>query len=468
MAIELTGAEARGKAGVFGTPTNPLSIYLQDRAGRQKRDADLYEEARKRRNDLIDHYLKYEPGKAWETQQYEIEELANQARQATLMELHQGVPETAVMSNAERRFGAIKGKVGESLEKKREYLGLEKMIADNPKLIKKSATDALRSFVYRHDNPLQARPIGEVDLQAATTAVNHPSNYNRPVIYREFLDNIPLMVRSNEDQFMGELGQQSNITRLETKLGLQKDKDGDYIIDPRTNKPAVAMTEAVLNAALQDEYISNILAEAVPDGNRDKQREFLANEMGVFNPVKIEQGIQLGHKLDKDDREADEYTAFKIKFGTKVAPMEARRDWVDKVVTKKDPRLLSAISNMIGDVKLEYVKGGSSFTPTFGQKPKTGQQEFIRVHYPSGALPENATEADYVNKLFGTGSKRKDHIDIPIGSDELNRKAELQLSNIIDKLNPKQSIGADEYVRYTEAWRKNNKKATGSGKYDGV
>lgn len=448
MALELTGSQARGKAGVFGTPTSPLGIYLQFQANRQKRYDDLYDHDRKQRDDVIKELRQFNPDKVWEPFYDEV----NRDVQANVRDkFHQlsneGVPIAAIDHSLQRARGDVNTRVNKINWLRTQFDDAGKEIDNNPMYLQNETHRALNDVFF---DGRVARPSETIDAGAIRNSVfDNVDNFNHNNIAIEFMKSLPLKVNQEYTEMFNNLGQQYNIQETEGKLGYARDAQGRHIMDPRTGLPKVSMTDDVYLQAVKNPYLQKVLERYVPQGDIPTQKAFLTQYLEGYDPQKIQNRPQLGFKTPEDERDRKLFQRFGITFGHKVADLEARRDWLDGVVTKRTPELLSAISNSIGDVKLEYVKTADG-------------KDAIRVNYPSGALDENATEADFQNRLLGGPGKRKESIDILIGNEKLNREAELKLSNVIDKLNPKQSIGSDEYVRYTEAWRKNNKKQTGA------
>jgi len=87
MAKGLVGLEGRGEATVFGGTTNPISVYMQTAAARQRQKAQEQQAQQKQVDELLDYNEKFRPETKFADLNYTLANAAKEVSDVTRMRL---------------------------------------------------------------------------------------------------------------------------------------------------------------------------------------------------------------------------------------------------------------------------------------------------------------------------------------------------------------------------------------------
>lgn len=445
MAIE--GIQASGQAGVFGSAINPLQVYMQQNANKQKRLDDQLKYDREQRDALISDLRKFNPDKVWDPFYQEVNEyVQNNVRDFANTALQKGAPVSAINPYLERRKGEANTLVSKINWLKSTYeQGAEGFEGDDY-IIQDKALSDWNDVFFNGGKARKSYEIKDADKQRQAIA-NNPDNYDMNKVAVDFMKSLPTKVTQQWTEYWGQLGKEYNVQETQTKLGFQykigANGEQEVVLDPRTGQPKISMTDEVFTQALQNKYLKNTLDKYVGDQPKEVQREYLTKILEGQDPRSIKNRPQLGFKKTKED----DTQKWGINFGVPVVDLETRREWLQGVTTGARPDLLQAIGNTVKDFKAQYV----------GE----GKDKKIRIEWATSLEQEGEGRPSVAAML--TAGKRKETKDIPIGTPEQRAQAEYLLNSIIDSSvrNAKQAIGPDAYIRYRDAYEKNRKSIDG-------
>ncbi len=466
MAIDntLIGEQAKGAAGVLGQGSNPLSYFLQNQAMRQKREEDLMAEERKRRDAYISDLRKFEPDKVWspffaEVNKYAQDNVFSRFHQMS----QQGHSLSAIDADLQKRKGETNTLVSKANFLKEQYDQAAKEIDNNPYYDKNKAHSALNDIFF---NGRQAKPLAEINSDDISKVFD--SNLNENAVLVDFMKSVPEKINETYTKQMGQYGEKYDVTETKTRAGLQYTPDGKLVLDPRTGQPKISVTDDVLVQARANPYVQKILNSYVPDGNIQKQREVLGALVEGLDPKTVQTRVQLGFRKPDEDRR---YNAFGRDWRTNPADLADRYNWAKEVTENNRPDQLARANDPNSDNQVFYGNAkGEPIKP--GDKPAT--IVIARVGQPEEKeKPENWDSMQPFEQFIWLQTKMPSRIVkkdvIPVTTPEGKRRAQIELSNRIDKLDAKRSIGPDEFGNYVEARYKDeekNKPKKGSGAFD--
>lgn len=301
MAQDVQGIQGRGQAGVFGGSVSPLQVYLQQGANRQRREQQLYEEDRKKRDDLIGDLRKFNPDKVWEPFYDEVNQFVQKnVRDYAYKGLEKGVPVSRLNADLERNKGEANTLVNKINWLKSQHTDIGARIDKDQYLDPNYYHPKLNDMFFNGRN---AKPMNEIDTNNAENIFNDSKGYNVPKITEDFLKGVPQKINEHYTKLMNDLGENYDIEKTGTKLGIQRNPDGSIVMDPRTNQPKIQMTDDVYRFALQNKYVSNILKDNLsPTASDVQKKDYLTKIMAGADPTMIENRPMVGHKLDKEDK----------------------------------------------------------------------------------------------------------------------------------------------------------------------
>lgn len=464
--VPVVGIQGKGKAGVFGDAVNPLAVRMQYMQRQQQNQMLLDKEDRERRDALISDYRKWNPDKAWEPFHHEVADYVDQnVRGTTRRLLAEGAPLSVVQRETERAQSDANTLVAESNWKKAQFEDYNKRIA-------KEVDDGNFMPDY-YEGKLNDRfftSTGAKFLKDVPTdhdvIFKDSKGYNVPSIVERFMTSLPEMINADETEKWGKLGVTYDIQDTSDKLGLQFDQNRKVVIDPRTNRPAIAMTNEVFMMAQKNPYLKQIVEDNLgADATQEKKKEFLTGLLKGYNPVEIKNSIQLGHKIDKDDRR---YFAFGTGFKNDVADLEDRDQRYEDIVNNNRPDLLESVNDTDSDLQGYYADAkGKPILPGDPRKPSKLIMGYVGMPEGNEMSPEKWAAMSTQDKILYQVAKgkvlKKNEFDL--NTEEGKRKAKIALSLRQDKIDPKRAIG-EEYTTYVEVKRKKSPKKKESGGYD--
>lgn len=450
MAAE-EGIVGRGQAGIFGGSVNPLQVYMQHTANRQRNRQLMYEEERKKRDSLIDDMRKFNPDKVWEPFYDESNRFIQQhVKDYTTQALNAGLPASRVSAEADKRKGEALTLINKINWQKSQFDELGNRIDKDEYLDPSYYHQKKNDFFF---NGMRAKPVNDIDTSKAEDIFKDSKGYRVDKIVKDFMTGLPNKINQHYTMYWDQLGQNYDIQETGTKLGLQyADKLGPdgkptsaVVIDPRTGQPKISMTDDVFTQALGNNYLMNIVNDNLgPDASMNAKRAYLTGLLEGADPKQIKAQPRVGHKLDESDKF---YHAFQGGAGYRTHPddLNNRDELLDRVADGKGEDVLGYFGEATKDVKATY------------DKDAKGKPTAVTITYPSyvagtkhlsdeefQALSQSA-KIEYLNNL--SKSKSIQTSTYPIATPEDRRKMKIALSQRMDEIDKKRSIG-QEYVNY--------------------
>lgn len=445
---------SHGTPGVFGTGINPLMVYLQQQAGRQAGQAEAHKEARKKRDEFIGDLQKFNPDKVWEPFYDEVNRyVQTNVRDHAFNQLNQGVPHSRMIADLEKRKGEANTLVNKINWLKSQHTDLASRIKDDQYLDKSYYNSKLNDAFF---NGMVAKPVNEIKTDKLPEMFDDSKGYKLNEITKDFMTSLPAKINEHYKTYWDQLGKNYDIQDTSTKLGLQYNSDGSVILDPRTGQPKIQMTDDVYTQALGNKYLMNVVKDNLPpEATHAQKREFLTGILEGLDPKQIKNRPQVGHKLDKDDRIYYHFGSGGGGYRHLKADLEDRDALLNRAVTGKGDDVLSYFGEMTKDIKARY-------------EVKNGKRD-IAVDYPSyikgftplqpeelAALPP-LKQAEYL--ALASKSKSIQTSRYPVNTEDERRAAKIALSQRMDEIDKKRSIG-EEYMKYINEKRKSGKKGS--------
>ena len=441
----------RGSGGVFGGAINPLAVYMQQGAQRQARQAKAYEEETKRRDELIADMRKFDPNKAWEPQYGEVNQFAQEhVKDWFFDQLRQGKTVTQINPELERRKGETNTLMAKSQWHKNQFESIGKAIDEDKNLDPKYYHNKLNNLYF---DGMVARPINSVNTDGYEKMFDDSKGYDQPKIISDFMKTLPEKINQHYTVLFTPYGKTYNIQELGTKLGNQYDEKGNIILDPRTLLPKISVTDDVYVQAMNNKYLRNMVNDNVGlNSTIEQKREYLKTILEGQDPKKIKNNPQLGDRIPEGQRRFQYFGGYG--YQTPKADLEQRDALLNRIVTGTGHDTLNYFSEATKDVKASYVK-------------KDGKR-YVDITYPSyisGFVPkpsdevEKMSDADKIAYYAAReASKTIKHTQLPINTEDERRAAKVALSQRMDEIDKKRSIG-EEYATYIEEKRKKGTKA---------
>lgn len=444
------GIQARGQAGVFGGSVNPLQVYLQQGANRQRREQQLYEEERKKRDDLIGDLRKFNPEKVWEPFYDELNQYVQKnVRDYAYGALDKGVPVSQINAQLDRRQGEATTFANKINWLKSQHADIGGRIDKDQYLDPNYYHSKLNDMFFNGRN---AKPVNEIDTNNAEAMFDDSKGYRFQNVINDFLKGLPQKINEHYTSYFDQLGKMYNIEETGTKLGLQYTPDGKVIIDPRTQQPKISMTDDVYTQALGNKYLTNILKDNLPPNASDaEKKDYLTQIMAGADPTMIKNRPMVGHKIDQADKRYYHFGGAGYK--TQLADLNQRDELLDRAVSGKGEDILSYFGEATKDVKAHYeTRGGKKSIiisyPSYIEGVKKLSEEEL------AALPD-AKKVEYYQAL--NKSKSIQQSTYPINTEDERRAAKVALSQRMDQIHTKSSIG-EEYPTYLNEKRKKGQK----------
>lgn len=441
----------RGSGGVFGGSINPLAVYMQQGAQRQQRAAKLAEEESKRRDDLIGDMRKFNPDKVWEPFYDEANRFVQKhVKDWTFGELGQGKPVSSINPELERRKGEANTLINKINWHKDQYLTMGKAIDEDKNLDPKYYHNKLNNVYF---DGMVAKPINSINTDGIEKMFDDSKGYNKDKIVNDFMKDLPVKINQHYTDYWNQFGRTYNIQETETKLGHEKDANGNLIVDPRTGLPKIKMTDDVFVQAMQNRYLNNMVNDNVgADAPLEQKRQYLTAILEGQDPNKIKNNPQLGDRIPESQRRFYHFGKGGYGYQTPMADLEQRDSLLDRIVKGNGQDTLNYFGEATKDVKANYVT-------------KNGKK-YVEITYPSyvpGFVPKSAAEVEKLSEsekiayyASRDASKQIKSTLLPINTEDEQRAAKIALSQRMDEIDKKRSIG-EEYPTFIEEKRKSGK-----------
>lgn len=427
----MTGKEALGNATILGGAVNPLQVYMQQSAMRERQKAEEMKLAVQQRNELMDDLEKHSPDKVWDPFYGEINQMTNQhVREYVKRALDGGVPVPQIRQQLNKRYGDVNTEVARANMHKQTYFDAIKQLDTNKDVYKRDAKDVLRNVFF--DGP-NARKINEINVdQIPQSVFDNPDNFDVNGVAVRFLKTLPQRVNQYYNEIYNPLGKAYNIQETQSKLGLEMDDKGNILLDER-GLPITNVPDDVLVQALQDPFISKMVARDLPNGDKEQKREYVKEILKGKDPVTIKNRIQSGFKYPNQSKPKN-YIFGSGGYGYNKTQQELEeRDQLLERVVKGNSTDIGYFKNIGKDFSVEYSK--------VDDKNRPGK--FIKVQYVRNVPNE---QTGYSKELVVNY--------LPINTDSEREKAKMALSAQMDIMDKKNSFG-QEYPVYVNEKKKN-------------
>jgi len=299
------GAASRGKAGVFGSSINPLQLFLQQGANRERQKQLQAERQRKDRDLFISDIEKHSPAKVRDPFFEEIQGRAQQIRDKSYALLDQGYNKEAITRMVGKDWGDLDTEVSRANMKMDTFDQFRAELKENKKFYLPETESRLNDIWFEGN---RARPINDINTDNARPQVfENPDLFNVNNIAVEFMKSLPEKVNQYYTDMWNPLGQQYNVQETKTKLGFQYARNpqtgqDEIVIDERTGQPKISMTPDVYIQAVQNPYLSKLVERDLPKGTVEQKKQYLTAILEGQDPKDIKNRPQLGFKY-RDESE---------------------------------------------------------------------------------------------------------------------------------------------------------------------
>lgn len=462
MAELPVGGEARGKAGVFGSSINPLSVYMQYSAQRQRNRAVMEQQQRAERDKAMDYLDKFSPTSKFNELNYRVaDRVQKNVRDWYTGNVEAGNSGLRLKNELQNRQAQELAYVEETNAWKEKIDGLEKDIKADPIRYNPEAISAVRDIYKNTDGTLKEDDDIREALLNADGLKYDPRVLNKEGVVKAWTEKLPEQSRVLLTNAYSAMGYSPDQIENIVKSGLTYEMEQD----PQTGEmrpkldddlmPKVVVDEKLYRLAKADPYMNSLMTDAAKD--KQGQMEWLKqNVRGTGDKVTQDRQVISGKKLDTDNDPKN--IAFGINFGFDVNRIESRRDWLEKATSGNRPDLLKGIGNITKDIKATYADGKTE---------ENKGKKVILVEFPSGLEDPNLINNPNLAGIMISPGKAKGTYELDISTPQAKRAARIALSEIVDSQlrDSKQAIGTDNYVKYEEAYSKSKQKGASGIKW---
>lgn len=471
MAELPVGRAARGKAGVFGSSINPLSLYLQYSGQRERNKAAVAAQQRAERDKAMDYLDKFSPNSKFDIFNRDVNEQATGVREWYIQQKQAGISDYEIYPQLKQKQGQILAYAQEADGWKKTIDELETKVNNDPIRYKVDGPDTLKSLlrnIYLNADGSKKEDINEIreGFNNANSLLHDPRVLNKEGVIKSWTEKLPEQSRVLLTNAYSAMGYSQDQIENIVKSGLTYEMEQD----PQTKEmrpkldddlmPKVVIDEKTYRLAKADIDMLSLMTAA--SSTKNGQMEWLKqNVRGAGDKLSQDRQVISGKKLGDDQR----YSFGGYGFKTPIADLQDR----DKMLTQislggpTGGTLLGYFDDPMSEIKASY-----SDVAKVDGKTKKGQ--FVKVDYTTSAinLPEVSDE-DY-NKMSFAERKRYDesmknrkvvksnYYDIT--TQDGRDKLKVALSAEMDRMNKTKAI-AEDYPRFIEASRtaKNRAKA---------
>lgn len=453
------GLEGKGKAGVFGSSINPLSLYLQYAGQRERNKAAMAAQQKAERDKAMDYLDEYNKTSKFNEVNFRVaDNIQAKVRDPYVKGLEAGISPIILKNQAAKAKGEIEAYIEETNGWKTKLDELEKTVKADPIRYKtgygEGALSAIRDIYKNPDGTLKSDEDIRNGIANADSMLFDPKLLNTEGVVKTFVEKLPEQSRVLLSKSYSAMGYLPDEIETMVKSGLTYEMEKD----PATGQmrpaldddllPKVVVDEKLYRMAKADPYMNSLMTAA--SSNKEEQMEWLRrNVRGQGDKVSVNRQVISGKKLDTDNDPRN--VAFGINFGFDTSRIESRRDWLEKATSGNRPDLLKGIGNITKDIKANY----------------SPDKKKIIVEFPSGLEDPNIINNPNLAGIMISPGKAKGTYELDISTPQAQRAARIALSEIVDSQlrDTKQAIGTDNYVRYEEAYSKSKQKGASGVKW---
>lgn len=462
MAELPVGRAARGKAGVFGSSINPLSLYLQYSGQRERNKAAAAAQQRAERDKAMDYLDQYNPKSKFNEINYRTADMVQtKLRDPYIAGLQSGQSPLMLKNQAARVRGEIDAYIEETNAWKEKIDGLENDIKADPiryKTGEGSALSAVRDIYKNPDGTLRSDDEIRESLLNADALKFDPRILNTEGVVKSFVEKLPEQNKVLLSKAYESIGYSPAQIEDIVKSGLTYEMEKN----PVTGQMQVAMNEdltpkvvvddKLYRMAKADPYMNSLMMDA--SSSKDGQMEWLRqNVKGAGDKVLFDRQRSPGQNISDSNQRY--YIFGKGGYGYRFpeADLKDRDDILDRAVLGQGDDVLSYFGQATKDVKASYGKDKEgkfiqvsypSTNPEFEAKPQEEVDKMSEVEQSAYYASRYATKQIKTSKYY-------------INNADQQRAAKIALSQRMDEIDKKRSLGED-YIRYVDDKRKSRKK----------
>lgn len=455
MAELPVGRAARGKAGVFGSSINPLSLYLQYSGQRERNKAAAAAQQRAERDKAMDYLDKFNPTSKFQELNYRVaDRVKENVRDWYTGNVEAGATGPRLKSELQNRQANELAYVEETNAWKAKIDELEKDVKADPIRYKPEAISAVRDVYKNPDGTLRSDDEIRESLLNADALKFDPKVLNTEGVVKSWTEKLPEQSRVLLTNAYSAMGYSQDQIENIVKSGLTYEMEKD----PQTGEmrpkldddlmPKVVVDEKTYRLAKADPYMNSLMSAASNDKN-GQMNWLKQNVRGAGDKLSQDRQVISGKKLDAENDPKN--SAFGINFGFDVTRIETRRDWLDKATSGNRADLLKGIGNITKDIKAEY----------------SPDKKKIIVKFPSGLEDPDLINNPNLAGIMISPGKAQGTYELDISTPQAKKAARIALSEIVDSQlrDTKQAIGTDNYVKYEEAYSQSKQKGASGIKW---
>lgn len=470
MAELPVGREARGKAGVFGSSINPLSVYMQYSAQRQRNRAAMEAQQRAERDKAMDYLDKFNPSSKFEIFNRDVNDQAKGVREWYIQQKELGRGDLEIMPELKHKQGQVLSYAEEADGWKKIIDDLETKVNNDPIRYKVEGPDTLKSLlrnIYLNADGSKKQDINEIreGFNNADRLLYDPRVINEDGAIKLWTEKLPEQSRVLLTKAYSAMGYSPDQIENIVKSGLTYEMEPD----PQTGEmrpkldddllPKVIVDEKLYRLAKADPWVNSLMMAA--SASKDGQMDWLRKKVrGQGDKVIFDRQVISGKKND-DFR----YSYGGGRYRTPIADLQER----DKILTQislggpTGESLLGYFDDPMSEVKASYANEAK-----IDGKTKKGQ--FVKVDYTTSTIDlPKVSDEEYNNmtfaerKRYDEGMKNRKVVKsnyYDITTEDGRDKLKIALSAEMDRMNKTKAI-AEEYPRFINDSRTMKNKSKG-------
>jgi len=269
MAKALVGLEGRGEATIFGGTTNPIAIYAQTQAARQRRQAEQAQLREKQVNETLDYIDKIGSTTKFDEYNVELAMNANNFSGYSRQALRDGKPVNILMGEAAnfkrdqdalaQEMNAAKGIIDKTdkeisdLQTKGIYWSGD----DNPEGT--NAAWEVRKLYRNPDGTLKPFSEARGYVNKIDKYKNDARLINPQGATKNWINGIEEQARHYMDQRKGAIGYNDDTIENTVKSRLQYEMDGINLKFDENNLPIPIVNDFTLGLAMQNRHMRSLI-----------------------------------------------------------------------------------------------------------------------------------------------------------------------------------------------------------------
>lgn len=468
MGKALVGSVGRGEATVFGGTTNPIAIYMQSQAARQRQEQQQALARQKQVDDALDYNEKFRPETKFADLNYTLANEAKKVSDVTRQRLKETNNPSLAMAEANNMQREVLALGKEMDGWKSDIDTLDKTVGDLQAkgILRPEAKQAVRYGWRNTDGSVKSIPEIRQWANKMGETLNDPTIYDPKGTAKNWVAGLKDQSTHLNYKLKGAVGYNDDDVETTIKSKLKYKTDATGLVLDEDGNPIPEVNDFTLSLAMQDPYMRTVItANGGPNAETKKQYLQSLVEPGADITDYGDRQITRGQRIPEEDKF---YYAYGSGFRTPVADLEKRDQRLQEIVTNNRPDLLSGLNDVNSDLSAVYANSkGEPLKP--GEKPAMILMAHVgRQEIADEKLAETITNTKDVwakmalMQKAGIGVKTE---KFPISTAEEKRLAKIAMSKRADKIDTKRAIGED-YDNFVEAkyqsdLRKN--KTTSSG-----